>query len=78
MTENFLDRATFPTIWAKDAIITATGDGKLGFVSTEDIADVAVSALTDEKSHNTYHIIVGPELLSYSDVSLSVPPIGLL
>ncbi len=40
----------------------------MGFISADDIADVAVCALTDEKSHNTDHIITGPELLSYDDV----------
>lgn len=56
-----------------NTIITASGDGKLGFISADDIADLAVQALTDEKSHNTDHIIVGPDLLSYDDVSYRFP-----
>ncbi len=39
----------------------------MDFISADDIVDVAVSALTDEKSHNTDHIITDPELLSYDD-----------
>ncbi|KAK0243643.1 hypothetical protein EDD85DRAFT_976378 [Armillaria nabsnona] len=57
------------TIKEKNTIISASADGKIGFISADDIADVAVSALTDEKSHNTDHIITGPESLSCDDVA---------
>ncbi|KAJ7590707.1 hypothetical protein C8J56DRAFT_933651 [Mycena floridula] len=67
--DNFLDKQAFPGLFSGDCITTATGDGKLGFVSPEDIADVAVEALTDQVSHNTDHIIVGPELLSFGDIA---------
>ncbi|PBK97767.1 NAD(P)-binding protein [Armillaria gallica] len=52
-----------------NTIITASADGKLGFVSADDIADLTFEALTDAKSHNTDHILTGPELLSYDDVA---------
>ena len=48
--------------------MTATEDGCIPFVSTHDIADVAFRALTDEKSHNTEHLIVGPELYTHDEV----------
>lgn len=57
------------TIRDEDRIVTATGKGKLPFVSADDIAAVAFRALTDKVSHNTDHLILGPELLSYDDVS---------
>ncbi|PBK68087.1 NAD(P)-binding protein [Armillaria solidipes] len=66
--ENFSTQQ-LPSIKERNTIVSASGDGKIGFVSADDIADVAVSALTDEKSHNTDHIITGPELLSYDDVA---------
>ncbi|SJL15843.1 related to nucleoside-diphosphate-sugar epimerase family protein [Armillaria ostoyae] len=66
--ENFRTQQ-LPSIEERNTIVSASGDGKIGFVSADDIADVAVSALTDEKSHNTDHIITGPELLSYDDVA---------
>lgn len=47
---------------------SATGDGKIPFVSANDIARVGFRALTDEKSHNTDHVILGPDLLSYDQV----------
>ena len=56
----------------QDSIFSATGDGKMPFVSADDIAAVALRALTDEKAHNTDHIILGPELLSYDEVSLPI------
>lgn len=51
------------TIW------TATGSGRVGFVDAEDIAAVAVHALTDEHAPNTDLILTGPEALSYDDIA---------
>ncbi|KAK0187499.1 hypothetical protein F5146DRAFT_1058985 [Armillaria mellea] len=66
--ENFLTWH-LPNIKEKNTIISASADGKIGFICADDIADLAVSALTDEKSHNTDHIIMGPELLTYDEVA---------
>ena len=51
-----------------DTVMTATEDGRIPFVSADDIADVAFRALTDKESHNTEHLIVGPELYSHDEV----------
>ncbi len=51
------------TIW------TATGSGRVGFVDAEDIAAVAVHALTDEHAPNADLILTGPEALSYDDIA---------
>ena len=53
-------------------IVTATGDGRVAFVDAADIAAVACHALTDDTSHNTEHILTGPEALSYSDAAAIV------
>ncbi|KAK0200824.1 hypothetical protein DFS33DRAFT_1355252 [Desarmillaria ectypa] len=66
--ENFLT-LHLQSIKEQNTIVSASADGKIGFISADDIADLAVSALTDEKSHNTDHILTGPELLSYDDVA---------
>ncbi|KAK0189538.1 hypothetical protein F5146DRAFT_1138937 [Armillaria mellea] len=66
--ENF-STLHLPSIKGQNTIFTASADGKIGFISADDIADLAVSTLTDEKSHNTDHILTGPELLSYDDVA---------
>jgi uncharacterized protein YbjT (DUF2867 family) len=49
--------------------IVASDTGRVGFVDAEDIAEVAVHALIDERSHNTDHIITGPQALSYAEVA---------
>ncbi|MFC9243959.1 NmrA family NAD(P)-binding protein [Streptomyces sp. NPDC057136] len=51
------------------AILTASGDGRVGFIDAEDIAAVAVRALTDEKAPNTDLVLTGPQSLSYDDVA---------
>ncbi|MEU0195796.1 NAD(P)H-binding protein [Streptomyces afghaniensis] len=51
------------TIW------TATEGGRVGFVDAEDIAAVAVRALTDEQAPNTDLVITGPEALSHDDLA---------
>lgn len=47
---------------------SATGDGKVSWISTEDVAAVAFKALTDKRLNKIDPILVGPELLSYDDV----------
>lgn len=50
-------------------IVTAAGDGRVGFIDAADIAAVAARALTDPLPHNTEHLITGPEALSYADAA---------
>ncbi|MEU2686760.1 NmrA family NAD(P)-binding protein [Streptomyces hygroscopicus] len=50
-------------------ILTATGSGRVGFVDAEDIAAVAVHALTDAHAPNTDLVLTGPEALSYDDIA---------
>ncbi|WP_046780146.1 NAD(P)H-binding protein [Streptomyces yangpuensis] len=57
------------TIRDDGAILTASGDGRVGFVDAEDIAAVAVHALTAEQAPNTDLILTGPQALSYADVA---------
>ena len=52
----------------KGEIYAATGKCRMPWVSAKDIGAVAYSALTDKLSHDTDHVILGPELLSYGDV----------
>ena len=37
-------------------------------MSAEDVAAVAVRALTDRRAPNTEYLVLGPELLSYGEV----------
>ncbi|MER7964093.1 NmrA family NAD(P)-binding protein [Streptomyces ardesiacus] len=50
-------------------IWTATGSGRVGFVDAEDIATVAMRALTDEPAPNTDLVLTGPEALSHDDIA---------
>ena len=50
-------------------VYSATGDGKIPWVSADDIAAVAVQTLTMAEAPNTEYLVLGPELLSYDDVS---------
>lgn len=56
-------------------IVTATGSGRVGFVDAEDIAAVAVRALTDARPHDTEHLITGPQALSYAAAAAIVTEI---
>ncbi|MFE6697019.1 NAD(P)H-binding protein [Streptomyces sp. NPDC057718] len=50
-------------------IRTATGTGRVGFVDAEDIAAVAVRALTDEQAPDTDLVLTGPEALGHDDIA---------
>lgn len=54
------------------AILTASGQGRVGFVDAEDIAAVAVRALTDEQAPNTDLILTGPQALSHDEVAATI------
>ncbi|MCJ1464741.1 hypothetical protein MMC07_003354 [Pseudocyphellaria aurata] len=64
--ENFL---WVRTIRDEDKIYSACGEGKIPFVSAEDIGAAAYRGLTDEKPHNTSYYVVGPELLTYDQIA---------
>ncbi|MFJ3830216.1 NAD(P)H-binding protein [Streptomyces sp. NPDC090046] len=50
-------------------IALPTGDAVEAFVDADDIADVVVAALTDDKHIGKAYELSGPRLLSYSDVA---------
>ncbi|MFZ3494525.1 NAD(P)H-binding protein [Streptomyces sp. 5.8] len=50
-------------------IALPTGDAVEPFVDTEDIADVVVAALTDDRHIGRTYELSGPRLLSFSDVA---------
>ncbi|KAJ6504559.1 hypothetical protein DFH09DRAFT_1050965 [Mycena vulgaris] len=56
-------------IRAHDEILNAAGDGRIGWISTDDIADVAFKALLDPVIKHTSPIMVGPELFSYVQIA---------
>lgn len=70
--ENFTEGPHRQTIADSGKIYSATGEGRVGFVSADDIAAVAFHTLTDAVPHNTDHIITGPDSLSYAEVAEAV------
>ncbi|WP_030261409.1 NmrA family NAD(P)-binding protein [Streptomyces violens] len=57
-------------------ILTAAGNGRVGFVDADDIAAVAVRALTDDRAPNTDLILTGPEALTYDDIATVMTEVG--
>ncbi|MDQ0947407.1 uncharacterized protein YbjT (DUF2867 family) [Streptomyces phaeochromogenes] len=60
------------SIRADGAILTAAGAGRVGFVDADDIAAVAVRALTDDRAPNAELVLTGPEALSHDDIAAIV------
>ncbi|KAF8646739.1 hypothetical protein AX16_007080 [Volvariella volvacea WC 439] len=56
----------------QDEIPSRGGDGKVPFVSADDIAETAFKALTEEPSPNTDWNIAGPDLLTFGEVAALV------
>jgi len=68
--ENFATGPVSPdSIREHNEIGSVAKDGRVAFVSVDDIAKAASDALLDKKSWNTDRYIVGPELLSYDEVA---------
>lgn len=68
--QNFTgDHVHARSIREKGVLLSATGDGRVGFVDAEDIAAVAARALTDSEAPGTDLVLTGPETLSYDDVA---------
>ncbi|MFD3682328.1 NmrA family NAD(P)-binding protein [Streptomyces sp. NPDC058613] len=57
------------TVRADGTIRTAAGSGRVGFVDADDIAAVAVHALTAAQAPNTDLVVTGPQALSYDEVA---------
>ncbi|MYW00839.1 NAD(P)H-binding protein [Streptomyces sp. SID3343] len=68
--QNFTGAHAHSVSIREDGIIrTATGSGRVGFIDAEDIAAVAVHALTDAHAPNTDLVLTGPEALGYDDIA---------
>ncbi|KAI1384150.1 putative ergot alkaloid A [Hypoxylon trugodes] len=67
--ENFLHDPRVNVLKKESKMYSATGAGRIPWVSTRDIAAVAFHALTTPKAPNTDLLILGPELLTYDDLA---------
>ncbi|KXH66681.1 AFUA_2G17970 family ergot alkaloid biosynthesis protein [Colletotrichum salicis] len=59
-------------IMNESTIYSATADGRIPWVATEDIAACAFQLLTQEDAPNDEYLILGPELLSYDEVAATL------
>lgn len=67
--ENFTEAFHALTIRDESAIYTATGDGRVAFISADDIAQSAFAALTAVRPSNTDFVLTGPRAISYDEVA---------
>ncbi|MDR3513740.1 MAG: ergot alkaloid biosynthesis protein [Caulobacteraceae bacterium] len=70
--QNFSEGPHRETIRAEDRIYTAAGDGKVAFISADDIAGAACAALTAPRAINTDVILTGPEAISYDTAAAMI------
>jgi uncharacterized protein YbjT (DUF2867 family) len=65
--QNFLRQA--PAILRDGRIRAASGDGRIPFIDTRDIAAVAAVTLTQPGHEGKKYVLTGPEALSYHDIA---------
>lgn len=65
--QNLLD----PRVFDRQAgrVYSASGDGRIPFIDTRDIAAVARAVLTGEDHHGRTYTLTGPEALSYGEAT---------
>ncbi|KAF8970143.1 ergot alkaloid A [Flammula alnicola] len=66
--QNF-GRNFYLSIRERNEIFSGTGNGRIPFVSIEDIAQAAFEALTAKKSPNKDLLVFGPDLYTYDEVA---------
>jgi festuclavine dehydrogenase len=67
-SENLLEDPHLGWIKAESKIYSATGNGKIPFISAYDIAQVAFHVLAKWKPQKAEYFVLGQDLLSYSEV----------
>lgn len=65
--QNLLDPVVFDR--GKGEVRSAAGDGRIPFIDTRDIAEVAATLLTSEWERNEILTLTGPEAISYGEAT---------
>jgi (4-alkanoyl-5-oxo-2,5-dihydrofuran-3-yl)methyl phosphate reductase len=68
--DNFLNWAA--AIKADGVVRCAAGDGAIPFIHSDDIADVAIAAMTEPQHLGQSLLITGPQALSFADMTAKV------
>jgi len=67
--QNFSEGFLLPGILQAGAVVSSTGDGKVGFVDAGDIAAVAAAALIHDSLIGETLPVTGPQALSFADAA---------
>lgn len=67
--QNFAEGSHLATIRGEDTIYSNTGDGRVPFISADDIAGAALALLTDPAELNREFVVTGGEAISYDQVA---------
>ncbi|HEY8479450.1 MAG TPA: ergot alkaloid biosynthesis protein [Spirillospora sp.] len=70
--QNFSEGPHRATIREEHAIYSATGAGRVPFISADDIAEAAAAVLTAGRAPNTDFVLTGPEPLDYAQVAARI------
>ena len=70
--QNFSEGVHAATIRKEGCIYTAAEDGRIGFVSADDIAAVAAVMLTTAVAPNSEAILTGPDAISYDTAAVTL------
>lgn len=70
--QNFVIDPHLTSICSEGAIYSATDDGLVPFIDAEDIAEVALHALTDARPTANDLLITGPQAISYDQVAATI------
>jgi len=60
------------SIKTESVVRSSTGDGRIPFIHSEDIADVVTTTLTDNRFDGATLAITGPEALSYGEMTAKI------
>ena len=66
---NFAEGSHLATLRGEDTIYSNTGDGRVPFISADDIAGAALALLTDPAELNREFVVTGGEAISYDQVA---------
>lgn len=64
--QNFSEGFLLPGIVHAGAVSSATGDGAVALIDADDIADVAVDALLDDRHAGRHYSLTGPSALTFA------------
>jgi uncharacterized protein YbjT (DUF2867 family) len=67
--QNFSEGFLLPGILQAGVVATATADGTVAFVDTDDIASVAAAALSEDGHGRTVYTLTGPEALTFDEAT---------